>query len=302
MTIRDDSVGQELSPPAEGIGGPGAALTAPVRTDPNEEDQLPRGYPKGTTDPVCSIEGCERPHYGHGFCHMHYQRWKKHGDPLYTGGKFAPGEALAWLKDALAHRDRSGCWEWPFLADQHGYGRVTIEGKQRRLSAVVLELEGRERPKGKDEGLHSCDNPPCCNPTHLRWGTRQENVADAVARNRTTYGEKHHRALLTEEDVHRILADQRPQKNIAAEYGVARATIGSIKQGQSWRHSYLLRELVEQCASLNTQNVPLMCKAAAEVWSYARSVAGEIGMKFENPPIPGVCRKAGGNCSCGGRC
>lgn len=30
---------------------------------------------------TCSIEGCERPVYGWGWCNLHYQRWHKHGDP-----------------------------------------------------------------------------------------------------------------------------------------------------------------------------------------------------------------------------
>lgn len=30
---------------------------------------------------TCSIEGCERPQKGYGWCNRHYQRWLKHGDP-----------------------------------------------------------------------------------------------------------------------------------------------------------------------------------------------------------------------------
>jgi hypothetical protein len=39
--------------------------------------------PKGTPGrPACTIDGCERPHYGRGWCNMHYTRWRTHGDPL----------------------------------------------------------------------------------------------------------------------------------------------------------------------------------------------------------------------------
>lgn len=30
---------------------------------------------------ICSVAGCGQVHYGKSFCLMHYQRWKKHGDP-----------------------------------------------------------------------------------------------------------------------------------------------------------------------------------------------------------------------------
>jgi len=30
----------------------------------------------------CSVDGCERTRAAHGFCQMHYQKWKRYGDPL----------------------------------------------------------------------------------------------------------------------------------------------------------------------------------------------------------------------------
>lgn len=40
----------------------------------------------------CIVEGCERQHYGHGLCGMHYQRLERHGDvnhlrPQWHGGR-----------------------------------------------------------------------------------------------------------------------------------------------------------------------------------------------------------------------
>ena len=34
------------------------------------------------TKRTCSVEGCERPHSGRGYCAVHYQHWYRWGDPL----------------------------------------------------------------------------------------------------------------------------------------------------------------------------------------------------------------------------
>lgn len=41
----------------------------------------------------CDVEGCEKRHYGRGFCAVHYQRFRKHGDPM--GSAYAPKPACS---------------------------------------------------------------------------------------------------------------------------------------------------------------------------------------------------------------
>lgn len=33
----------------------------------------------------CTVEGCSRGHKSQGYCDMHYQRWRSHGDPQVVG-------------------------------------------------------------------------------------------------------------------------------------------------------------------------------------------------------------------------
>jgi hypothetical protein len=45
-----------------------------------------------------------------------------------------------------------------------------------------------------------------------------------------------------------------------------------------------LRELLKEIPALHTHDVPKLCQGAAHVWSYARSIAEEIGMDLQSPP------------------
>jgi len=78
----------------------------------------------------------------------------------------------------------NGCLVWTGGLDSWGYGNIRVRGvctKAHRLAWALAN--GRAVPKGKII-LHSCDNPPCCEPSHLRLGTQADNVADMIEKGR----------------------------------------------------------------------------------------------------------------------
>ena len=87
--------------------------------------------------------------------------------------------------------DPASCWEWQGPRDHKGYGRTSIGWKNRLSTHIALELSGHVRP-GSLYALHTCDNPPCVNPAHLRWGTAKQNTADARSRKRLSGMSKTH--------------------------------------------------------------------------------------------------------------
>jgi len=137
-----------------------------------------------------------------------------------------------WIRSVLEDEVREGCRDWPFRSlNKDGYPVVKIGGRQGRVvpvSHVMLERSGQPRPPGK-EALHACDRPICCALWHLRWGTRSENIADALGRNRWPTGERCYAAKVSDEQAEAIRLDGRNQYVIAAEYKISQSSVSRIK-------------------------------------------------------------------------
>ena len=86
-----------------------------------------------------------------------------------------------------------GCWEWHGPMSECNYGRFFYKGRNWKAHRVAYELMVGPIPEGMFI-LHSCDNPKCVNPLHLRPGTAADNMADAKSKGHLQ-GNKGHRYL-----------------------------------------------------------------------------------------------------------
>jgi hypothetical protein len=129
------------------------------------------------------------------------------------------------------------CWPWRGDTDC-GYGVFFWQGRMYRAHELAVTFTtGEVRPEGFDT-CHGCDNPPCCNPLHLRFGTRQDNVDDAVSRGRNAMGERQGAAKLTEAAVIEMRIRRvagAPLKVLSAQYGVTPMIVSEICRGIRWR-------------------------------------------------------------------
>lgn len=89
-----------------------------------------------------------------------------------------------------------GCWLWTGNLSSTGYGRFYFYTPGKLLNFYAHRVSwalAHGRTPGRGEVIrHSCDNPPCVNPAHLRAGSPADNIADMVARNRHPNSQKTH--------------------------------------------------------------------------------------------------------------
>lgn len=139
--------------------------------------------------------------------------------------------------------DRRGpdeCWPWLGgidLPDGYGYfaGFARLKVRAHRFA---YELEVGKIGPGRLV-LHSCDNPPCVNPAHLRLGSPADNIDDRRVRGRAPRGVNHHSAKLTEDQVREIRrrwTGGEKQTALAERFGITQSSISRIVRGQDWIH------------------------------------------------------------------
>lgn len=119
----------------------------------------------------------------------------------------------------------------------HGYLRVNVRGKRITVHSLVALAFYGERPKGYDV-RHLNGDRSDNRASNLAYGTRKENIGDAVRLGTHYHGERHYRAKLTIQQVkeikQRAMAGER-QKQIAAEFGIGADQVSRIKTGQRWK-------------------------------------------------------------------
>ena len=139
------------------------------------------------------------------------------------------------------------CWIWTGFCNAKGYGLKSWpipRGDKPQTSLLAHRVSWMiHRGKIPDglKVLHTCDNPPCCNPEHLFLGTDGDNARDRDQKGRAAdkRGINNGRARLTEDDVRFIrgqLAAGVSGAELARQFGVKKETVYAIAIRKNWKH------------------------------------------------------------------
>lgn len=133
------------------------------------------------------------------------------------------------------------CWPWiASTMKRGGYGQLRDGQKTLKSHRIAWELHFGSIPKGLLI-RHLCNNPLCCNPSHLMPGTSKQNHDDMRMAGRMfvpmpPQGNNHHGAKLTEEQVKFVLTSNASGSELARRLGVTNAMISRIRNRKAWKH------------------------------------------------------------------
>ena len=150
---------------------------------------------------------------------------------------FKPKDILRfWQKVYIRRLDE--CWPWLASTLGGGYGGFSHQDKMLGAHRVAYHLAHGPIPPGLCV-LHHCDNPPCCNPAHLKVGTQADNIRDRDnrGRGRQASGERNGNAIHSDAFVAQVIRDYSASgRSIAAtarKYGISSRTALCWIRGRS---------------------------------------------------------------------
>lgn len=160
---------------------------------------------------------------------------------------------MFWSKVAFTANPNL-CWEWQSSKRPSGHGFFSVKkGTYYAASRISYYLSYK---KHIDDLVicHKCDNPKCCNPSHLFSGTQLDNMRDKVNKGRQPIGENHYavkidgaqrgsknnRSKLLEADVIKIRAEYIKNvvtmKMLSIKYNVCLMAISDVLKRRNWKH------------------------------------------------------------------
>ncbi|MGB7022330.1 MAG: hypothetical protein WBD73_00895, partial [Candidatus Acidiferrales bacterium] len=162
----------------------------------------------------------------------------RHGDPLRSD-KTPYEDILKFFQDATKYQGDE-CIFWPF-SKKMNYPIMRTEKRSRPkcVHRLVCSKINGPPPSDRPLAIHSCGNGhlACITPSHLRWGSVYDNLADMELHGTRARGTRLGIATLTEceaQEIYQRAHSGERTSRLAAQFKITRSTVYRIKIGKLW--------------------------------------------------------------------
>jgi hypothetical protein len=136
--------------------------------------------------------------------------------------------------------ETTGCWLWQAGKNDKGYGTFVPIGEKNGLAHRASYRLFNGPLNNNELVLHSCHNPICVAPNHLRIGTQKDNMHDMINANRIVVNKGEHNGsskltLKQVKEIKDLYKDGYTYKEIAMIYCIYYGHIGKIIRGEFWK-------------------------------------------------------------------
>lgn len=145
--------------------------------------------------------------------------------------------ALFWSHVQPSSDDK--CWPWMKCCSKWGYGVTGFNRQTARANRVAFRLANGYWPT---RACHKCDNPICCNPSHLFDGTDSDNMQDMIRKGRgnPARGERSGSNKLSTDQVNEIRRlkseSNLSNRKLGDMFGCTAGLVSMIVNRKRWAH------------------------------------------------------------------
>lgn len=132
------------------------------------------------------------------------------------------------------------CWPWHGSTNAHGYGRTRYvfgahaDTYAHRVAWAFMH-QGTVAPAGYEVTHEPCDNPPCCNPSHLVLAPHAHHQARMAQTGRANrQGVPRKLSVAKVQRMRELMNRGLSQREIARVMDVSQPMVSKVLTGQAW--------------------------------------------------------------------
>lgn len=146
-----------------------------------------------------------------------------------------------WSKIIFPEDVEDYCWEYDGGKNKYGYGQFSLNNYPIYSHRFSFMIHNQNVDISDKLILHSCHNPGCVNPKHLRPGTHQDNMDDRNNADRQVKGSRVWSSKINDDIVREILTsinsgEFKNYNHVYEYFDISKLSLTNILNENNWKN------------------------------------------------------------------